>query len=292
MEAETSSRPGSPTPALIAVVLLTTAWGCSSPVGPASPPDPLPLLGSVLVGAGDIALCGSPGPEATARLLDGIGGLVFTTGDNAYPRGSAVDYAECYAPTWGRHRERTFPAPGNHEYETPGAAGYFDYFESQAGPRGLGYYAVSLGPWRVISLNSEVGVRTGSTSTRAPCTLAIWHRPLFSSGPSRDNPDMRDFFSLLHEFNAEIILNGHDHLYERFAPQDADGRPDVARGVRQFIVGTGGAPLYDPGPRRANSEAIHKVWGVLKLSLLERSYSWEFLAVGGGVRDSGIGTCH
>jgi hypothetical protein len=263
----------------------------------------LPVNSPVLVGAGDIAVCGSPGAEATARLLDGIDGVVFTAGDNAYPRGSVTDYEQCYGPTWGRHRDRTFPVPGNHEYLTPGAGDYFDYFGSVAGVKGQGYYVYFVGSWRVIALNSEIGVRTGSqqaqwlrnelTTRRTPCTIAIWHRPLFTSGPNLNNPDMRDLFSLLYEFNADIVINGHDHLYERFAPQDQDGRADPARGLRQFTVGTGGVPLYDPGPRRANSEVLHKVWGVLKLTLSENRYGWEFIAVGAtGPRDSGSGACH
>jgi hypothetical protein len=194
----------------------------------------------VLVGAGDIAQCGSPGAEATARLLDQIDGTVFTAGDNAYPNGSNRDFTNCYEPTWGRHRERTFPTAGNHDYETSGADPYFSYFGEMAGTAGQGYYVYFVGPWRIIALNSEVGVRAGSFQylwlrnelmrNAVPCTAAIWHRPLFTSGPNRDNPDMRDIFRLLHDFRAEIVINGHDHMYERFAPQDADGGLDPVRG--------------------------------------------------------------
>jgi hypothetical protein len=257
----------------------------------------------VLVGAGDIAQCGSPGAEATARLLDQIDGTVFTAGDNAYPNGSNRDFTNCYEPTWGRHRERTFPTAGNHDYETSGADPYFSYFGEMAGTAGQGYYVYFVGPWRIIALNSEVGVRAGSFQylwlrnelmrNAVPCTAAIWHRPLFTSGPNRDNPDMRDIFRLLHDFRAEIVINGHDHMYERFAPQDADGGLDPVRGIRQFTVGTGGVPLYDAPGRHANSEIVLKSWGVLRLALHDEGFTWDFIPVAGvSARDSGSGVCH
>lgn len=297
-----TSRLGSPAPAFVAVLLLGLLAACSDGgVGIVTPPPPPTGGGAVLVGAGDIGVCGSPGPEATARLLDAIDGVVFTAGDNAYYSGSARDFTECYNPTWGRHRERTKPTAGNHDYETPGASGFFDYFEEQLGPRNPGYYVYRVGSWRVIGLNSEIAVGTsspqyqwlkGELSHNVPCTLAIWHRPLFTSGPNRDNPDMADIFRLLYDANAEVVINGHDHLYERFGPQDANGRADAARGIRQFIVGTGGVPLYDAGPRRANSEVLLKTWGVLKLTLNDGGYSWDFIPVGSGSHDVGSGVCH
>lgn len=268
-----------------------------------TPPSP-PTPGSfVLVGAGDIALCGAPGAEATARLLDGIDGVVFTAGDNAYPSGTAKDFTECYGPTWGRHRDRTKPTPGNHDYETPGASGFFDYFEDQLAGGRSGYYTYPVGPWRIIALNSEIGVGPASaqyawlrgelTNNNVRCTLAIWHRPLFTSGPNLENPDMRDIFRLLYDNNADVVINGHDHLYERFAPQDPSARADSARGIREFVVGTGGIPLYDPGPRRPNSEVLLKTWGVLKLTLSEGAYAWDFIpAIASGSHDTGSGVCH
>lgn len=286
-------------PAVCAAAWLVVATACSGPTSTPIGPDPGPKA-VVLVGAGDIALCGSPGAEATARLLDGIQGDVFTAGDNVYPTGSSRDFADCYDPTWGRHRDRTHPTAGNHDYDSPGALPYFEYFDQSAGPRGLGYYTYRIGSWRVIALNSEIPVRAGSAqyqwlrtelATSVPCTIAIWHRPLFSSGPNKDNPDMRDIYKLLYDNNADVVINGHDHLYERFAPQDADGRADSARGLRQFTVGTGGVPLYDPGPRKANSESLQKTWGVLKLALVEGSYTWDFIPVSGS-HDTGTGVCH
>lgn len=295
-----TSRLGSPAPAFLGALLIGLAAACSDGGPGVVTPPPPPLPGTyVLVGAGDIALCGG-GSEATARLLDAIEGIVFTAGDNAYPSGTPKDFADCYAPTWGRHRDRTKPTAGNHDYETAGASGFFDYFEEQLPADRLGYYKYQYGPWRIIALNSEVGVGTSSNqyrwlkdelSTNVGCTLAIWHRPLFTSGPNLENVDMRDIFRLLYDSNADVVINGHDHLYERFAPQDANGRADSARGIREFVVGTGGIALYEPGPRRPNSEVILKSWGVLKLTLTDGAYSWDFIPVS-GTHDTGSGVCH
>jgi calcineurin-like phosphoesterase family protein len=260
------------------------------------------MLPEVFVGAGDIAVCGSRGTEATAMLLDAIGGTVFTAGDNAYPAGTAQQYLDCYDPTWGRQRGRTRPTPGNHEYvASPVAASYFEYFGAAAGPPGLGYYSFELGAWHAISLNSNIGVGQRSAqgqwlqadlaSNQTKCSLAYWHHPRFTSGPNGDNAEMVEFWRLLYAAGVEIVVNGHDHLYERFAPQDPDGFPDPARGIRQFTVGTGGAPLYDVAALKANSEAVVRSFGVLRLTLEQNSYSWEFIAVSGR-GDSGVGSCH
>jgi hypothetical protein len=272
------------------------------PPGPIIPfPGPNPGLPQVFVGAGDIAQCTS-NAEATARLLDTIGGTIFTTGDNAYFHGTRENYRDCYEPTWGRHKGRTRPSPGNHEYESPGAAAYFDYFGGFAGPHGVGYYSFDLGSWYVISLNSNVPTQRNSTqgmwlsavldeASAFRCTIAYWHHPLFSSGPNGDNGSMRDFWRLLYEAGVEIVLNGHDHLYERFAPQDPDGRPDPVRGIRQFTAGSGGATLTTFVTQRPNSEVRIAGYGVLKLTLSADAYEWEFVPVS-GQRDSGRGSCH
>jgi hypothetical protein len=272
---------------------------CANPIVPT---DPLPPGTGVLVGAGDVADCG-PGAESTARLLDQIQGTVFAAGDMAYPDGSTRDYADCYEPTWGRHRDRTRAVPGNHEYFSPGARPFYEYFGENAGPPGLGYFVFRVHAWKIIGLNSEIDSRPGSPQMQwlrselmnqpADCTIAIWHRPLYTSGPNRPNTDMREMFRLLYEFGTELVLNGHDHLYERFAPQDADGRTDFTRGVRQFTVGTGGVALYTPLARQPNSEALQSVWGVLKLTLAPGRYSWEFVPVQGSTfRDTGASGCH
>lgn len=296
---------------LLAVAVL--AIGLARCSGSSSTPTPLPVIGSdvgggdhsvaVLVGAGDIGDCAQPGSEATARLLDRIPGTVFTTGDNAYPSGRAVDFQNCYHPTWGRHRARTRPSPGNHEYETPGASGYFDYFGTRAGPRGLGYYGYTVGSWHIIALNSELPVHAGSaqvewlreelSSSNRQCTAAYWHRPRFSSGMYGDDPSMGELWRTLHEFRADVVITGHEHSYERFAPLDATGRPDPARGIRQFIIGTGGTALRSHRAPRAGSESRGSAWGVLVLTLGVGNYQWEFVPVDGATfRDSGVGQCH
>lgn len=256
----------------------------------------------VFVGAGDIGRCGSVWAEETAKLLDRQPGTIFALGDNAYPRGSEDDYRECYAPSWGRHRSRTRPVPGNHEYETAGAAGYFAYFGAHAGAPDRGYYAFTLGAWRIFALNSEVPASAGSAqaawlraelaSAPSACTAAYWHRPLVSSGLHGDNPDMRELFRILYDAGAEFVLSGHDHMYERFGRLDPNGRPDP-RGTRQFVVGTGGTPLSDHLRVRLGSEAQGASFGVLRFDLSPGSYRWQFLSVGGeSFQDSGVDACH
>jgi len=267
------------------------------------PPPPVPGLPQVFVGAGDIAACDN-NSQATARLLDVTGGTVFTLGDNAYFHGSRENFRDCYGPTWGRPaiKDRTRPAPGNHDYESAGAAPYFEYFGANAGPAGLGYYSFDVGAWRAISLNSNIP--TGAASAQAAwlrselalhassrCTIAYWHHPLFSSGPNGDSTNMRDIWRILYDAGVDVVMSGHDHLYERFAPQDPDGRPDSSRGIRQFTAGTGGAPLYQFGAPRPNSEVRISTFGVLKLTLMSDRYDWEFMPVS-GQRDTGTGTCH
>jgi hypothetical protein len=258
---------------------------------------------AVLVGAGDIARCGTPGAEATAKVLDRVAGTVFVAGDNAYMDGSAADYRNCYEPTWGRHRRRTRPVPGNHEYQTPGAAGYFDYFGASAGPFGLGYYSYMLASWHLLALNSEIPIGRGSaqlewvreqlTGNAHQCTAVYWHRPLFSSGPNGANRDMLDLWQLLYSLDVDIVINGHDHMYERFAPQTPDGVPDPVRGIRQFTVGTGGAPTYALSGAMANSEVAASVWGVAAFTLQNGRYRWQFMpAEGEAFQDSGSGMCH
>lgn len=295
--------------AACAALLLVCA--CSAP--PAAPaPTPSGDTGNsppaydgpaVLVGGGDIGWCGSSGPGQTAQLLDRIQGTVIAVGDLAYPSGTDDNYRDCYTPTWGRHRDRTRPAPGNHDYETPNAAGYFRYFGAHAGPSGLGYYSYDLGAWHVVALNSETDASAGSPQstwlradlarTTARCTVAYWHRPRFSSGPNGDNRDIHALWAMLYEGGVDVVIGAHDHLYERFARQDPDGRADSDRGIRQFVVGTGGAPIYPPARRHHNSEVIGQDWGVLRLELLADSYRWEFVPVdGAGFRDGGTEGCH
>jgi 3',5'-cyclic AMP phosphodiesterase CpdA len=286
------------------VFLLVALAGCAGgqgvdPLGP----SPLPAETAVLVGAGDIGWCGLEGAEATATLLDAIPGIVFTAGDNAYFQGSREEFARCYHPAWGRHRPRTRPSPGNHDYDMPGAAGYFEYFGEAAAPWAPGYYSYDAGPWHVVSLNSNIPAGEGSpqlewlradlAAHRSTCSLAYFHHPLFSSGQHGPELHVRALWTVLYDQGVDVVVSGHDHIYERFAPQDPAGRPDGGRGIRQFIAGTGGAALTPVGAGRINSEARASVWGVLKLTLRATSYEWEFVpAAGYTFRDAGTGLCH
>ncbi len=258
---------------------------------------------AILAGAGDIATCTAYADDSTARLLDDIPGLVFTAGDNAYPSGSPESFANCFNPTWGRHKARMHPAPGNHEYETPDAAGYFAYFGAIAGKPGEGFYSYDYGAWHIIVINSSIDVsatgpqiqwlRGDLAAHPALCTLAYFHYPLFSSG-NYATPEMKATWDALYAAGADVVISGHDHIYERFAPQTPAGVPDPARGIRQFTVGTGGRshlPIVAVAP---NSEVRdNKTFGVLKLTLHATSYDWVFVPVTGGkFTDSGSSTCH
>lgn len=258
----------------------------------------------VVVGAGDIAGCDEPGDEATARLLDSIPGIIFTAGDNAYPNGRVEDFANCYAPTWGRHRERTRPSPGNHDWRTADGAPYFAYFGVQAGDSGVGYYSWDFAGWHFISLNSNIATEPGSPQERwlradlarhrARCTLAYWHHPRFSSAQHGDDDDVDPLWRALYEAGADVVVGGHDHAYERFAPQTPDAAADPARGIRQFVVGTGGRDHYDFEEIRPNSEVRDNTsLGVLVLRLEPAGYRWRFVAAEGGTfADEGVGACH
>jgi acid phosphatase type 7 len=291
---------------LLVVVALTASCG-GDMTSPTALPNVLQRVltdraEALLVGAGDIGLCGSPAPEATAKLLDRMSGVIFTVGDNAYPSGTEANYRECYEPTWGRHKARTRPSPGNHEYESPGAIPYFTYFGANAGPSGVGYYTYRLADWQIYSLNSNIATDSGSPQVQwlrrelaahpSACALAYWHHPLFSSGSHGDAPSLQPMWRALYEAGVEVVIAGHDHLYERFAPQDPDGRLDPVRGIRQFIVGTGGGALSMPVRVHANSDVRWSMHGVLQLVLREDGYTWGFIADTGAAADIGGGVCH
>jgi acid phosphatase type 7 len=288
---------------IVTFVAVLIAAGCR----PEKPP--------VVVTAGDIAVCAREGDEATAKLVEGIdGATVLTLGDNAYPDGSAEDFEECYEPSWGQFKNRTKPVPGNHEYETEGARGYFGYFGEAAGDPEEGYYSYELGSWHIVALNSNCGeaeIRCSPSSTQVRwleedlaanadeeggCTLAYMHHPRFSSGVEHGSYDtMEPLWVALYEAEAEMVLSGHEHNYERFAPQDPSGKADPERGIRQFVVGTGGGasdyPILEP---LANSEVHNdESYGVLKLTLRPKGYEWRYLsAEGSEFTDSGSARCH
>src|SRR5260370_27909327 len=241
---------------LVGVILAAAAFGTLALGTENSSPATAPTdQTAILVGAGDIADCRDlSGAEATAKLLDHIPGTVMAVGDLAYPDGSKENFT-CYDKTWGRAKFRTRPAPGNHEFHSTGATPYFDYFAAAAGDAKPGYYSYELGTWPITVLNSECkdvgGCEPGSlqekwlradlTAPPTACTLAYWHKPLFSSGNAHGNDlTVKPLWQALYEANADVIVGGHDHDYERFAPQTPDGAPDSARGIREFLVGTGG----------------------------------------------------
>jgi hypothetical protein len=268
--------------------------------------DPLPGVEQrqTLIAVGDVASCSSQEDEATAVIVDGIPGTIILAGDIVYESGTAQEFSDCYDPSWGRHKARTHPAPGNHEYETQGAAPYYAYFGTNAGPGGRGYYSFDLGAWHIVSLNSNVSANAGSAqeqwlrtdlaASNARCTLAYWHHPLFSSGLHGNHAFMRDIWRALYDFDVDVVISGHDHDYERFAPQTSDGVADPSRGIREFVVGTGGRSLYPIIVVRPNSEKrFASGYGVLRLLLDAESYSWEFVPVTSGLTvDTGSGGCH
>ena len=270
--------------------------------------------GSVtLIGAGDIAVCGSNVRDsATAQVVSDVlvgdpTAIAFTAGDNVYPDGSASWYSACYEPTWGAFKSRTRPVPGNHDYyNNPTGAGYFGYFGSLAGPSGRGWYAYDAGTWRVYALNSECAVAsrcyarqyawlaTDLAANPRQCVTAIWHRPRFSTGPHGSSARMAAVFKLLYDNGAELVVNGHDHMYERFAPLAPNGMVDAALGVREFVVGSGGASLYGFQTSYAGLEVRDNTTrGVLRLDLAPGGYAWHFLPARiGAFTDAGAGTCH
>lgn len=306
-----SATPGT-TPSTVA----GSPQGSSEPSPAASasaPPDGSPTASPpstgdpVLVGAGDIGDCDARGDEATADLLDDIEGTVFTAGDNAYQVGSLEEFRACYDPTWGRHRDRTRPAAGNHDWGTRDAAGYREYFGERATPDGDTWYAYDLGTWHIIVLDSDCDAVGGCgpdsdqgrwlaadlAASNATCTMAIWHHPRFSSGEHGNDTSVAPFWRALYGAGVDVVVNGHDHDYERFAPQDPDGNEDRTRGIRQFVVGTGGTPLRDFRETAPNSELRASLThGVIKFTLKAGSYDWAFVPTSTDFADAGSGPCH
>jgi hypothetical protein len=296
-------------------VLPTPTPAPTQPPLPTATPKPLPTStpisstgGTTILAAGDIAMCGRPGDTQTAALLAQNPGTVLALGDQAYDSGLYTEYMSCYDPTWGPYKSKTYPVPGNHDYLTTGAAGYFQYFGSVAGNPSQGYYSFNLGSWHIIALNSncvQVGgcyqgnpqynwLQSDLAANPAVCTLAFWHHPRFSSGLNGDDVAMNDIWTLLYNSGADVVLSGHDHDYERFAPQDPNGNINTSRGIVQFVVGTGGSNFTAlNSPRQPNSiTGEDSIFGVLKMVLRSGSYSWQYLPVSAGYSDSGTANCH
>lgn len=262
-----------------------------------------------LLAAGDIASCASTGDEATAALLDARpNAQIATLGDNVYENGTPAEFANCYEPTWGRHKARTRPALGNHEYGVFRAGGYYAEFGASAGEPPLGWYSYELGAWHVVVLNSNcdvVGCATGGSQEKwlredlaahpTMCTLAIWHHPRFSSGTTHGSTTtVLPLYTALFDAGVELLLTAHEHNYERFAPLNPAGQPDDVRGVREFVVGTGGRSHYPFGPPIPGSEVRNdNTYGLLALTLRGSSYQWQFVPEAGkSFTDSGSGNCH
>jgi len=261
----------------------------------------------VLVGAGDIADCSVTADDSTAVLIERMApDAVFTAGDNAYVNGTATEYATCYDPTWGVFKAITHPVPGNHDYNTTGATGYYGYFGALAGDPTKGYYSYDLGAWHIIALNGEIDVSAGSpqelwlqadlAASTKTCTMAYLHRPRFSAGYHGSNSSMQPIWADLYAAGAELYIAGHNHDYERFAPQDVNGVADPVKGIREFVIGTGGAnaEAWSVTPPIANEEVwANPTHGVLKLTLRAGGYDWQYIPITGDTfTDSGSGTCH
>ena len=277
---------------------------------PTEPPPPLPA--EVILVAGNIATCGTTNDEATAALLDTLPGTIFTLGDNVFPDGSMAAYTNCYQPSWGRYKDRTYATLGNHEYSTGNAEPSFDYFGTRAGPRDLGYYSLDLGNWHIIVLDvndstvgrtkpfegsaQEAWLKADLTKNKKSCTLALWHNPRFFSSDTlgrTSNAYVTGLWKRLYDAGVDVVLNGQQHDYERFPPLNSTGSPDEVKGIREFNVGTGGESTETMIAIAQYSEARSDAFGVLKLILDAGGYSWEFVpAVPGQFSDTGAGKCH
>jgi acid phosphatase type 7 len=311
MPTSSASFPCLPAVLLIAALCL---GGCSA-AGPSYQAAAPAAVNSVTVyAAGDIADCRKSPPEASgaaktatiiqAGLAQDSNAKVISLGDNTYPVGLPLEFSSCYEPTWGQFKARTLPSPGNHEYYTAGAPGYYGYFGASAGQPLQGYYSAELGKWHVVSLNSNLQgaalqaqtdwLKADLAQHKTRCTLAFWHHPVYSSGRHGSSALMSGAWQALQDAGVDLLLVSHDHHYERFAPQNGSGQRDDAGGIRQFVVGTGGAGLTALNTRQPNSEVSdNATHGVLKLVLKDNGYDWQFLPVAGArFADSGSAQCH
>ena len=316
--------------AVLAVALAAALPDCGSPSGGGNPgpgpsaapsASPPPSLDRVIAAAGDIVCGSTTSPNAPCRHKETAAVVaqirphaVLGLGDMQYESGGAVDFMRYYEPTWGVFRAMTYPVPGNHEYETSQAHGYYDYFNGvasfsgQAGDRDKGYYSFDVGQWHIVALNSNCDA-VGGCGDGSPqmtflrqdllqhdrlCTLAYWHHPRFSSGLAGNHSRMSDVWQALYENRVDVVLNGHDHEYERFAPQTPAQVPDPQGGIRQFVVGTGGRdvrPFRSP-PERNSEVRDSSTFGVLRMRLRPTSYEWLFMPIAGQVfTDSGSEAC-
>ena len=288
---------------VLSFIPLILACGCAGPLPAAQAEEP-PV---VLIGAGDIANCETQHDEQTAALIAGYPeAAVFSIGDNAYGEGTREDFDKCFEPSWGPLKDRLRPVPGNHDYKTNLGLPYYDYFGEAAGEPGLGYYSYELGSWHIVTLNSnctQVDCGPGSAQVRwlyedlrlnkQRCTLLYWHHPYWSTDAQQGSSTVETFWKIANRFRAEVVVNGHDHFYERYAPMNSQSKYDK-EGVRMFIVGTGGSDLHAlPEIRPNNIARDNSTFGVIKFNLYSSRYEWEFIPTEGGqFTDSGAGECH
>lgn len=274
------------------------------PVPTTPPPTPAPGPTSTFVNVlGDTGWCGSPALAPLARLFERFDGEILLAGDLAYPNGTLAEFKQCFEPSFGRFKQRMRASPGNHDYVSSATGdGYFTYFGDRSGPNRLGYYSFRAAEWTIFMLNSNVPhgrnsqqyayVRGVMQQLPTRCTMAVMHHPFESSGLNGPTPSLRDLWELMHSLGGDVVIAGHDHLYERFTPVDASQRRDDARGIRQFTVGTGGAPLYNRMRTALNSEILIANYGMLRLKLDPALYEWQFMDMSGNVLDRGLNVCH
>lgn len=261
----------------------------------------------VIAALADVAICGQEGHEDTAALIAEWGvSAILMAGDISNEDGILYQYQRCFEPAWGAYLDRIHPVPGNHDYYSDPLQNYYLYFDGQAGEAGQGWYSFNAGNWHIIALNSNCGaVACGPSSEQVAwlkqdlaendqqCSIAFWHVPRWNSGPARNAHWMSTFWDILHPAGVEMIINGHDHHYERTGKVDAKGLPDQDGGIREFIVGTGGAGhYYEEEPFPFSEKTIYGQFGVLKLVLGQQDYQWQFINTDGEVLDEGADRCH
>ncbi len=300
------NSPTAPVTAVDHPAPVPTAAPPSEPVEiPVAPPViPAPGTASTFVNVlGDTGWCGSPALGPIARLLERFDGDIILAGDLAYMNGTMEDFRNCFEPSFGRFKSRMRASPGNHDYGgSVNADGYFTYFGERSGPNRLGYYTFRAAEWTVLMLNSNIPINRNSAQfafvrqvmQQAPtrCTMAVLHHPFDSSSLNGPTPSLRDLWELIYNLGGDVVINGHDHVYERHTPVNVDQRRDDARGIRQFTVGTGGAPLYGRVRSAINSEMMLSTFGILRLKLDPALYEWQFMDLNGNVLDRGLNVCH
>ena len=277
----------------------------TDPEVPITPPViPAPGNSSTSVNVlGDTGWCGSPAMGPLARLFDRFDGDILLAGDLAYPDGTAQQFRDCFEPSFGKFKSRMRASPGNHDYvASVSADSYFNYFGDRSGPNRKGFYSFRAAEWTVFMLNSNIAigklseqygfVRTTMQQAPTRCTMAVLHHPFDSSGINGPTPSLRDIWELMYGLGADVVIAGHDHLYERFAPVNPDKRKDDSKGIRQFTVGTGGAPLYSRVRNSLNSEILISNYGMLRLKLDPALYEWTFMDMNGNILDPGLSVCH